>query len=447
MKKLFVAFIVASVAFAGLNAQQSGETFVPLNYNSVKKKVEKSNADIQDPKKSLKASTWQKRGELYQDVFEVGLEQITEDMPISSLTLFYKEPTSIETETKDDGSLHEKYIYPNMIYNFVNGAFQDYERVNPISEDPLRTSMDAYYKALELDEKGKISPKVKENFVALKAQLKVEGVNNYYTSKYEEALHSFENVLEVNKHELFAGEFDTVMVQFSGIISREIAAKTDDKELYKKAIAYYEELAEVGFGGPNTWLQIKMDYISITDTLGALQVMQDAYAKYPDTINIIANLADIYVQLKLYDEGIEKMEEVIAANPSIPESYYWQGRLLIYKEENEFIERAIEAYKKVSELDPTIYYSWYDLGYIYYLQGQDYYDRANSEEHDATREELLKLGKEKYGEAIPVLEKAYELNDENPNVKVETLDLLQRIYYKEQMMDQYERVKEPKNTI
>ncbi len=86
----------------------------------------------------------------------------------------------------------------------------------------------------------------------------------------------------------------------------------------------------------------------------------------------------------------------------------------------------------------------YDIGYIYYLQGADFYDRSNTEEHVATRERLLELGKEKYGEAIPVLEKAYELNTENETVKFETLDLLQRIYYKEQMIEQYERVKELK---
>ena len=34
-----------------------------------------------------------------------------------------------------------------------------------------------------------------------------------------------------------------------------------------------------------------------------------------------------------------------------------------------------------------------------------------------------------------------ELNDENPTVKYETLDILQRVYYKEQMMEEYERVK------
>ena len=444
MKKVFITLFLATFIVNGLAAQE-GSTFIPLNYNAVKKKVEKSDADIQDPKKNAKASTWQKRGEVYQDVFMIGLREVQEGMDQATVKLFYKEPNSIETETKEDGSLHEKYIYDYFTYTFVNGALQDWAKIDPIHEDPLKVAMDAYFKALELDDKGKLGEKIKEQLTEVKAQLKREGVNNYYIGNYDKALNSFENVLTVNDQEVFAGEFDTLMVQYSGIISREIAGKTESNDLYKKAIEYYTELAEVGYGGPNTWLQIKLDYLAMGDTLGALETMKEAIEIYPDTVNVIANLVDTYIILKQYDEGIAHIEKIIAANPSIPESYYWQGRLLIYKEENEFIERAIESYKKVTELDPSIYYAWYDLGYIYYLQGQDYYDRSNTEEHEATREELLRLGKEKYMAAIPVLEKSFELNDENPNVKVETLDLLQRIYYKEQIMDQYERVKELKN--
>jgi len=422
------------------------EAVVLLNYNTVKKKVEKSDADIQDAKKSLKAATWLKRGEIYQDVFMLGLEQIQEGTPTKTMVLFYNEPLSIETETKD-GVLTETYVYEHMKYSFANGALQGWERLDPIHEDPLRVAMDAYFKAKELDVNGKLDTKIKDHLTELKTQLKRTGVNSYYEGDYDAALYSFENVLEVNQQELFAGEFDTLMVQYSGIISREIASKTDNKELYKKAIGYYQQLTEADYGGPNTYLQIKMDYFSIGDTLAGLKTMKEAFAKYPDTINVIANVADTYIQLKKYDEGIEFMDAAIASNPDVAELYYWKGRLLINKEEVEFIDQAIESYEKAGELDPSIYYVWYDVGYIYYLQGADFYDRSNTEEHDATRAKLIELGKEKYQEAIPALEKAYELNDANAPVKYETLDLLQRIYYKEQMMDQYNRVKELKENL
>lgn len=445
MKKLLLTLLIALMAIPVIHAQEPS-TVVLLNYNAVKKKANKSDLEIQDAKKSLKVNTWVKRGEVYQEAFMIGLEQIQEGTPSQTLVLFYNEPLNIETETKDEG-LVETYIYPHMKYTFVNGTLQDYERIDPISEDPLRVAMDAYFKALELDENGKVETKVKDYLVELKSQLKREGVNNYYSGNYESALNCFENVLEVNGQPVFAGEFDTVMVQYSGIISREVASKTGEEELYRKAIAYYEELAKINYGGPNTYLQIKMDYFAIGDTLAGLEALKEAYAKYPDSLNVIANVADTYILLKQFDEGIAFMDQAIENNPNIAETYYWRGRLLINKEEVEFIDKAIESYKKAGELNPSIYYIWYDMGYIFYLQGADFYDRSNTEEHDATREQLIILGKEKYAEAIPSLEKAYELNNENPSVKYETLDILQRIYYKEQMMDQYERVKALKDTL
>ncbi|PID92352.1 MAG: hypothetical protein CSA96_03700 [Bacteroidetes bacterium] len=445
MKKLFLLTIMALTAVA-MQAQDA-QSVVLLNYETLKKKVAKSDADIQDAKKSIKANTWVKRGELFQDVFLVGLDQAQEGMGITTFTLFYKEPKSIETETKEDGSKWETYIYPHMHYIFVNGVLQQWKRIDPIHPDPLSVAIEAYKKALELDTKGKIDSKVKENLIELKAQLKRDGVNDYYFEDYNRALKAFENVLDVNSIDLFAGELDTLMVQYSGIISREIAGKTNNMDLYRKAISYYTQLAEAGFGGPNTYLQMKMDYMNLGDTLKAMEVLKEAYEKYPDTVNVVANLADTYIQMKDFDGGIAFMEKAIEANPSIPEFYYWNGRLLINKEEVETMEKAIESYKKAGELKPELYYVWYDLGYIFYLQGADFYERGNQEEHEATREKLLELGKEKYTAAIPNLEKAFKLNKDNRDIQFETLDLLQRIYYKEQMMEDYERVKALKNEI
>ena len=442
----FITLVIIATAVISMNAQE-GSTVVLLNPNAVQKKVDKSDAEVQDPKKNSKAATWLKRGDLYQDVFNIGLEQVQEGIDTKMLTLFYKQPQSIENETMEDGTLKETYIYENMKYVFVNGALQHWERVNPISEDPLRVSIDAYKKTLELDDNGKLTTKVKEGFTSVKASLKRQGVNDYYTEDYEGALGSFEDVLEINQLDLFAGEVDTVMIQYAGIISREIASKTDNDELYKKSIGYYKQLAAADFGGPNTYLQIKMDYLNIGDSVSALEIVKEAYAKYPDTVNVIANVADLYIQMHLIDEGIAFMESVVEKSPDIAEAYYWLGRMLINKEEIEAVDQAIEVYTKASEIDPTIYYIYYDLGYIYYLQGADFFERSNEEQDEGIRDQLIKLGKEKYDTAIPILEKAYELNLDNQSVKYETLDLLQRIYYKEEMTEQYERVKALKENM
>ncbi len=446
MRKLTTLVIIAT-AVIGMYAQDMGTTVVLLNASTVEKKVDKADEEVQDPKKGTKAATWLKRGELYQDVFNLGIEQVTEGMDTKMLTLFYKEPNSIETENMDDGSLKETYVYDDVSYIFVNGGLQNWVKTDPIREKPLRVAVDSYIKARELDDKGKLDGRIKDNLIEVKSLLKREGVNKYYLDDYEGALAAFEDVLEINNMDLFEGEFDTTMVQYSGIIAREIAGKTDNKELFKKALGYYQQLADVNYGGPNTYLQMKMDFMAMGDTLGALESLKEAYTKYPDTVSVIANVADTYIQLKQIDEGIAFMEGAIEKNPNIPESYYWMGRMLINKEDVEYIDKAIESYSKAAELDPSIYYVWYDMGYIYYLQGLDFYDRSNEEKDEATRDKLIELGKEKYMSAIPVLEKAYNLNDENTTVKYETLDLLQRIYYKEQMTGDYERVKALKENM
>ena len=190
-----------------------------------------------------------------------------------------------------------------------------------------------------------------------------------------------------------------------------------------------------------------MDYQNLGDTLSALEILKEAYAKYPDTLSIIANVANTYIMLKQYEEGLEFMNGVIEKNPDIGESFYWKGRILINMETVESVDEAIEAYKKAGEIKPSLYYVWYDLGYIYYLQGADFFDRSNEETDEDLRGRLIEAGNEKYQAAIPIMEKAYELNNDNRDVKYEALDILQRIYYKLEMNDQYERIKELKNTI
>ncbi len=51
-----------------------------------------------------------KRGEIYQEVFMLGLEQIQEGTPAQTLVLFYKEPLNIETETKDGATCRNVHL-------------------------------------------------------------------------------------------------------------------------------------------------------------------------------------------------------------------------------------------------------------------------------------------------------------------------------------------------
>lgn len=460
MKKLLYVALAATFAITQVNAQfdQSGESVTLLNYDRLERKVEKSNENIEHHRRGKRDRTWRKRGELFQDVFAQGIEQVQEGMGPNQLQIFYGEPNNVEKETREDGTAVERYEYDHIIYIFTNGTLLAWERKDPIHEEPLQEALRSYKKAMELDDRGRVPDKIKPNLEELKLQFKRSGVNYYYKENYQEALEKFKGVLAINDMPMFEGVIDTLMIQYTGIISREIANQNDSEKMYKQAIKYYKKLAKLGTGGANTYLQLKLDYFALGDTTGAIEILKEGHEQYPDSVNIIANIADTYIVSNRIEEGLDFIEKVIKRNPDLAQPYYWKGRLLINKEEKEpeegeelpeetNVDKAVKAYKKAAELDETLYYVWYDMGYIYFLQGADFYERASLVENDITREKLNELGTEKYKEAIPMLENAFEFNEANREVKYETLDLLQRIYYKEQMMDEYNRVKKIKNEL
>ena len=118
MKK-FLTLAIMAATIMSLSAQEGAAPVVLLNYSTLQRKVEKSNEQIQHDKKKTKSKTWEKRGELFQDVFLFGLEQVVEGMSPQTLRLFYQDPDSVMTETKN-GNLNEKYVYDHMILSLIH---------------------------------------------------------------------------------------------------------------------------------------------------------------------------------------------------------------------------------------------------------------------------------------------------------------------------------------
>jgi tetratricopeptide (TPR) repeat protein len=427
MKRLLI-IILLFAGYFNLKAQD----VVLLNYNTLERKYEKSLEKTQDEKKGSNSKTWFKHGQLLQDIYKIDLEYIGEGTGITELKLYYKEPVSVETE-QEGPNVIKTLQYPRINYVFVNDALSRWEKTQEIVEEPLDKAYEAYLKTLELDEKGKLKDDVKEELTELKGQFMQSGINAYYNDNHEEALADFEMVLNINDLDMFEGIVDTIMIQYSGIIARE-------EGKYKKAAEYYKKLADMNYGGPAVYLNIKNDYLELEDSAQAIQIMEEAFTKYTDSVNVVANLIDLYIKTDNIEQGLSKIEEVISNNPDKGELYYWKGRLLLNTEGEDRIDQAIEVYEKAIEKNPLLYYVYYDIGFIYFLQGQDIFSQAGLEQDKQLREEITKIATEKYQDALPMLQKAYELNDANMEIKCETLDVLKRIYYKLGMEDDYNRV-------
>ncbi len=416
MKRLLIIALI----FSGL-VNISAQEIVLLNYKVLEKKFDKSEGQIKDEKKGIASKTWYDRGKLLQEIYKIDLEYLAEGSSLTELKLYYKEPIEEVIDEEDPNIKILKYERIN--YVFVNGALSKWNKTKSVTEKPLDLALEAYVKTLEFDAKGKYAEKVEEQLVSLKNDYKQNGINYYYNEDFGNALHNFAKVLEVNQLDMFKGEIDTLMIQYSGIIAREL------KE-YEKAADYYMQLTELDFGGPNIFLNIKNDYLALEDSAKAIEAMSKGFEKYPDTLNIVANLIDLYVKTNQIEEGLVTIQSAIDKYPTKGELYYWKGRLLLNAEGEDRIDRALEVYKKAVEFNQDLYYVYYDIGFIYFLQGQDIFSQAGMERDTDRRKQISDIATEKYDLAIPMMEKAYGLNSENADIKRETLDVLKRIYYK-----------------
>ena len=432
MKRL--TLIVFTIVFSLV--LQAQESFVPINYKSLKKKIEKSNVEITNPKTNIAAKTWLKRGELMQDAFKVDLQQVYDEttgllfngMTGLQIRLFYKDPLK-ESEQAYSGNTYQVMEYERMHYYFLNDGLSMWKRITSVYENPLDEAFNSYVKTIELDKEQKLLSKVKQGLTDLKLQYRHLGINDYYSGSKEKGLASFEKVGQINNLPIFEGVKDTMMVQYSGIVARELGD-------YKKSIEYYKQLKDLKHD-PDIYISIKEDYLHLQDTTNALSILEEGFISYPDTVSIVANLVDLCIKTGQVEKGMSIIDRAIDKSPTNGLFYYWKGRLILKSEDDARIDKALVQYNKAIEMNPNLSYAYFDIGFIYFLIGQDFFARAGSEKDIKTRDLLNKEGNENYNKAMPMLEKSVDMNKDDKNIKRESYDTLKRIYYKLQLMDKY----------
>jgi tetratricopeptide (TPR) repeat protein len=437
MKRLIITAVITAFIIGNIQGQDAS-TAILLNYSTLEKKVDKSNQEIEHEKKGLKEKTWIKRGKLFQDVENQGIEQAQLGMDKMSLRLFYKEPLSVETRENNV----EVLKYETINYFFEEGRLVGWTRNKPLHPKPLDEALRSYVKAVELtedDKKLSTEQKIEDELNELKIQFQREGQNDYYHRNLNAAMHDFESVLDINNQfSIFDGIIDTLMINYSGIIAREIALKhlkegDEEKaeEMFRKAIDFYDELSDLGYNGASNYVQMTGDYLAIGDTLGAIQNLKKGLKQYPDSTILVTIISQSYYLMKDNEAGLEFIEKRLEQRPKCATAYYWKGLLLTNNAENstEVVNEALALYDTSLMYDPTNANVMYQAGYVNYALGANYFDQESYEPDSKIRAELNALGKKYYTASSEKLEKTLKITDDKA-IMAEALDLLKRIYYK-----------------
>ena len=179
MKRIVLLFVSVFVGATLLSAQ----TTPTQSVESLLKNKDKSDAEIQNPKKNVKSATWEKRGKLFLDIAQFNGKNIFVGMPQQGLNgaeMLVGKPQSITNTDKG-----EDWIYERITLHFEAGKLTSWDETKPLDDKALEKSYEAYKKAEELDSKGKFKNKTttKNDIATLRGLFTNSGVKFFGEKK------------------------------------------------------------------------------------------------------------------------------------------------------------------------------------------------------------------------------------------------------------------------
>lgn len=413
MKRLTLLFsflLSAGVLFA--------QTSKEINFTQYSKKVEKSNAEIQDPKKNVKDAVWLSRAELMMDLFDAQLLRAYVGMDPTTFTLVVGKPIQRE-QVEVDGVTLEKFSMERVNFYFNNNQLERWEVTNPVVEKPLDLAFESLKKVMEIDVNGKRVKILQENFNKLKSLYVNEGSNAYSSKDYKGSFECFKKVIEIGQLP-FLNHKDTVIYYYTGL-SAQLAG------LVEESLPYYQKAIDLGFTSEGAaYYNIYDAYKNLGKVDEGAKYLEEGFIKFPKNSNILFSLISYYID-KQEDPSkiLVYIDKAIETEPNNATLYFAKGTL--YDRLGD-VENALATYIKATELDPKFFDAYYNIGALYFNQGVKINEEANKvparelDKYDA----LMAKANLEFKKAIPYMEKAFEVNPKSR----EALEALKNLYFR-----------------
>lgn len=320
------------------------------------------------------------------------------------------------------------------------------------SIDDLLVAVRAFQKAKELGNSS-----AESGILAVRNALVNSAIADQENKKYEEA------AMKLYKSYELGGKKDTLYLYYAA--SNAVTAKD-----YDTALLYYKELMDLGYDGsailftaidketgekrtfssekerdlfiqsgdyikPGTEKEpskkgeiarnIALIYVEQDKPEMAIKAMEEAKAANPDDLGLRQVEANMYYEMGKIDMYNKLMTEIVKKDPENPIMYYNLG-ITSAKMGNE--EKAIEYYKKAIQFDPQMENAYLNLVGTLLKKENEMVEAMNTALEKGNNKEYDRIAnkrKELYAEALPYLEKAHQINPENPD----TIRTLMNIYY------------------
>jgi tetratricopeptide (TPR) repeat protein len=446
MKKIALLLVFAMMSGNLLFAQTTAQTV-----ESLLKQKEKSEEDIQNPKKNIKSITWEKRGDLFLDIAQFLTKGLYQGMPVKGingaetiLQFSIGKPQNIVPK-----GANEDWVYERITLRFVNGALDSWEETKPIDPDAIDKAYDAYKKAEQLDEKGKFRTKnnVKVNISILRGLYTNEGVKLYTEQKFAPAVAKLERALELGEYP----KTDNDTIFNTGLVTYYTGLIAQSGKDYATAEKYYNLCIDKKYQDDIPYHGLATLFRETAQPDKELAVIQKGYKLYPNSKDLLVDFINYYLSSNQSEAALEKLAQAVKDNPENPTFYYATGTLYDTMEKDstdkynstqkkEFHDLAVVNYNKAIAIKGDYFEPYYNLGALYYNEAASILKEADKLPINAKAEfETAQVkSKEKFAQALPFMEKAHELNATDRS----TLQTLVTIYHRTQMYDKKKTAQE-----
>lgn len=302
----------------------------------------------------------------------------------------------------------------------------------------LGIAYQAYAKGKALDEKGNYTAELR-NMANVAIYYDNTGRAFYNSKRYNEALATFESAYEISNT-------DTTLLYFC-------ATSADLAKEYPKAITYYKKMLAIKQGQGATYSSLMNIYLAMKDTAAGIDILKKGRQSYPNDINLVISETNYFLRVNKSQEALNNLNIAIQAKPTDANLYLVRGNIYDNlanpkdasgrdiekpKDYSNLIGLAEADYKKAIELKPDYFDALYNLGVLYNNQGVELNKQADKITDQKKYEAANALATAQFANAMPVLERALELNPKDRN----TMIALRQIYMRMQLTDKLKSINE-----
>ena len=434
MMKRISLFLIAMFLLAGMvvKSQTPTVTSSAVNYSGLESKLKKSDADIQDPKKNIKAKTWTSRAQLLIDIFNIHNDIIRKGMDQNQVKIFLKEPKTVETIQEGVDNV-EIYHYDRVDLKFINGVLENWTETQKIHPDPLGEATKAVDEAVKVNTDSKADDDIVTVIKNLKVAYETAAILDYENKDFKSSHANFIKLLDLNKQPLMKNIVDTVDIYYAG------RAAFENKD-FTEANRLFEEAAANNYNDPFLYVFRKQSYFASGDTASGVRVINEGFNKYPNDQSIMIELINYYLVSNQAEEALRLLGIAKANDPKNVSYTFAEGTLY---EKMGRIDDAENSYKTCIEMEPEFINGIYNLAVLYYNKAVNIYEEASKISDNAVFEKKQQEGDEMLKKCIPYMERTTKVtakSAEDIDTQRSALGTLKIIYYRLKMDAEYQDV-------